>query len=216
MIVFFFCNVLSAVITNRPATGTHNLVAATVLVDGGFTFWTRPKDSLGAGFLDLMSLTHPVLFLEFLAAEGNMGDVSAFAAANFLAPRIAAAKFFVDFDGWTDGSEVAERAAFKVCQIGFTELRLLLKAFELLYSFLVEEACSFLTAERLLAATAIHAGQSIAGISDLRVRVCSGAFEAKGVRLISAAKSDLINRNVITETTSTFHDLAAVSEAFLF
>lgn len=213
MQVFLLGDVFPAVITYCAAAGTHDLIASAVFEDGGFAFRALTKDGLCASLLDLVAFTHAILFLEFFAAEGDVSYVSAFAAADFLALGVAAAELPVDFDGWTDGGEVAKGAGFEVWEVCFAKFRLLLETFELLYGLRIKEALSFLATEGLFAATTIHAHQDIAGEPDLSIRVCGSTVEAERVRFISAAEGDFVNEDIITETAGTFHDLTAVTES---
>ena len=114
VLVFFLGDVFAAVIADGAAAGTHDFVATAIFEDGRFAFRTGAEDGLRAGFLYLMTFTNAVLLFEFGAAERDVCDISAFAAADLLTFGISAGELLVDFDGRADGGEVAERAGFEI------------------------------------------------------------------------------------------------------
>lgn len=164
--ILLLANVFTAVVAYRGAAGAHDFVASAVFEYGGFALGALADDGVGASFFDLMTFADAVFLFELFAAHRDVGNIAASTTANFLAFGVAAAEFFVDFDGVTDGGEVAERTAFKVGEVGFPEFGLLLQTFELLDRLRIEESLSFLATKDLFAATAVHALENIAGKPD--------------------------------------------------
>lgn len=179
MHVVILGNVFAADVAYYSSTVACHFVTSLYLDYTAFAFGTFSDEGHGAGFFDLMAFTKAIFFLELFATERYVGDQPAFAAADLFALGVATTELFVGFDGRADSREIAEWTGFQVGEVCFPKFRLLLKAFKLLYSTGIQEARSLHAAEDRLAATAIHAGERIAGHANLGCCILGGATEAE-------------------------------------
>lgn len=207
-------DVLFAYVADESTASAFQLVTTVFFDYRQATLRTFADQSCSHCFLDGVAYFKTTFLFRFLTSLRNMGFFLAKAAADFLAVRVQASKFFVLFNRRTNCFEITEWTLFKAIDARLCNFVLLLQVLQPLHQLVTDYFPDQFATELGLTSTSIKAFQFVLHRANLYLGFLLDTGVAKQMSLVSVTRHGTVWKH-FGKTTLTFNQSSSYSVLFL-